>query len=120
MKGLCRAYAGCGNPLADMGKYEERMEDGDYAGIEQGERLDFSIEFNDETGKITIFDGEDFTCRGMREMLFLHLTENELDTAMELAVKFDCLSHDHDAALYYESVESMDENVSEIAGAIRQ
>ena len=120
VKGLCKAYAGCGNPLADMGKYGERMEAMDYAGIEQGERLDFSIEFNDETGKITIFDGEDFICRGMRETLFLHLTENEPDTALELAVKFDCLSHDCDAALYYESVESMDENVSEIAGAIRQ
>ncbi len=120
VEGLCKAYAGCGNPLADMGKYGERMEAADYADIEQGERLDFSIEFNDETGKITIFDGEDFICKGMRETLFLHLTENEPDTALELAVKFDCLSHDRNAELYYESVESMDENVSEIAGAIRQ
>ena len=120
VKGLCRAYAGCGNPLVDMGKFGERIEVGDYAGIEQGERLAFSIEFNDEPGEITIIAGEDYICRGMRETLFLHLTENEPDTAMELAVKFDCLSHDRDAALYYENVESMDENVSEIAGAIRQ
>ena len=48
------------------------------------------------------------------------MMENEPDIAMELAVKFDCLSHDRDAASYYESVESMDENVLEIAGVIRQ
>lgn len=119
-EGLCKAYVECGRPFVEMGKYGERIEAADHAYIEQGDKLDFSIEFNDETGKITIFDGEDFICRGMRETLFLHLTENEPDTAMELAVKFDCLSHDHDPALYHESVESMDENVSEIAGAIRQ
>lgn len=86
----------------------------------RGERLEFSIEFNDETGKISIFDGENFTCGGMREMLFLQHMEDVPDTATELAVKIDCLSHDSDAALYRESVESMGENVSEIAGAIRQ
>ena len=120
VKGLCKAYAGCGNPLADMGRYGERMEAADYAGMEQGERFDFSIEFNDETGKITIFDGENFICRGMREMLFLQQMEDEPDAATELAVKIDCFSHDCDFILYHESVKSMDENVSEIAGAIRQ
>lgn len=120
VKGLCKAYAECGNPFVDMGKFGERMEAADYADTEQGERLDFSIEFNSETNKITVFDGEDFICRGMREMLFLQQMEDEPDAAAELAVKLDCLSHDCDATLYHESVEDMGENVSEIARAIRQ
>ncbi len=116
MKGLCRAYAECVYPLTDMEKYGERMEAADYDGIEQGERLDFSIEFNGETNKITGFDGQDCTCRGMREMLFLQKMEDEPDAAVELAVRIDCLSYEHDEALYHGS---MEENVSETADAIR-
>ena len=120
VKGLCKAYAECENPIMDMGKLGERMKAADHADIEQGERLEFSIEFNDETDKITIFDGKNFTCGGMREMLFLQRMEDVPDAATELAVKIDCLSHDCDVALYRESVESMEENVLGIAGAIRQ
>ena len=120
VKGLCRAYAACKNPFVDMGKFGERMESEDYTDIEQGERLNFSIEFNGETDKITIFDGADFICRGMREMLFIQKMEDEPDAAAALAVKIDCLSYDCDAALYHESVESMEKNVSDIAGTIRQ
>lgn len=120
VKELCKVYAECENPFADMGKFGERMEAADYADIEQGERLSFSIEFNNETDKITIFDGKNFTSRGMREMLFLQQMEDELDAATELAVKIDCLFHDCDATLYQESVESMNENISEIAGTIRR
>lgn len=120
VKGLCKAYAECGNPFADMGRFGERMGSEDYTDIEQGERLDFSIEFNGETDKITIFDGTDFICRGMREMLFIQKMEDEPDVAAELAVRIDCLSYDCDAALYRESAESMEKNVSDIAGAVRQ
>ncbi len=119
-EGLCRAYAECGRPFVEMGKYGERMEASDHAYIEQGDKLDFSIEFNDETGRITIFDGENFISKGMRETLFLHRMEDEPDAAAELAVKIDCLSYDHDTALYHKNVESMEGNVSETADAIRQ
>ena len=120
VKGLCRAYAECEYPMADMEKYGERMEAADYGRIEDGERLDFSVEFNGETNKITVFDGKDFVCRGMREMLFLQKMEDEPDAATEIAVKIDCLSHDCDIVSYHENVKSMEENVSEIVGAIRQ
>lgn len=120
VKGLCRAYEECEYPLTDMGKYGERMDAADYGRIEEGERLDFSIEFNGETNKIIVFDGKDFTCRGMREMLFLQKKEDEPDAAMEIAVKIDCFSYDCDIVSYHENVKSMEENVSEIAGAIRQ
>lgn len=120
VKGLCKAYAECGNPFADMGRFGERMGSSDYTDIEQGERLDFSIEFNGETDKVTIFDGTDFICRGMREMLFIQKMEDEPDAAAELAVRIDCLSYDCDAVLYRESAESMEKNVSDIAEAVRQ
>lgn len=119
-EGRCKAYAECGRPFVEMGKYGERIEAADHAYIEQGDKLDFSIEFNDETGRITIFDGTDFISKGMRETLFLQRMEDEPDAVVELAVKIDCLTYDHDTALYHRSVEGMEENVSEIAGAIRQ
>ena len=57
-KGLCKAYAECDKPFVEMGKYGERIEAADHASIEQGSRLDFSIEFYEETDQLTIFDGE--------------------------------------------------------------
>ena len=49
VKGLCKAYAECDRPFVEMGKYGERIEAADHAYIQQGERLDFSLEFNEET-----------------------------------------------------------------------
>ena len=48
-EGLCKAYAECDRPFVEMGKYGELIELADYAYIEQGGRLDFSLEFNEET-----------------------------------------------------------------------
>lgn len=42
-EGLCRAYAECKLPFVDMGQYGERIDIGEFASIEQGERLDFSM-----------------------------------------------------------------------------
>ena len=50
----------CDKPFVEMGKYGECIEAADHAYIEQGNKLDFSIEFNEETDKITIFNGKRF------------------------------------------------------------
>ena len=68
-EGLCKAYAECDKPFVEMGKYGEWIEAADHASIEQGDRLDFSLEFNEETDQITIFDGEYFTCKGLRNII---------------------------------------------------
>ena len=59
-------YAECDKPFVEMGKYGERIEEPDHASIGQGNRLDFSIEFNEETDQLTIFDGENFEHKGLR------------------------------------------------------
>lgn len=84
-EGLCKAYAECGKPLVEMEKYGEQIEAADYAHIEQGDKLDFSIEFNEETDQITIFDGENFEHKGLRETLFLEKGE----TYTEVSNSFD-------------------------------
>ena len=66
-EGLCKAYAECDKPFVEMGKYGEWIKAADHASIEQGDRLDFSLEFNEETDQITIFDGENFAYKGLRE-----------------------------------------------------
>ena len=77
-KGLCKAYAECDKPFVEMGKYGERIEAADHASIEQGSRLDFSIEFNEETDQLTIFDGENFEHKGLRAALFPEQAEPEV------------------------------------------
>lgn len=79
-EGLCKAYAKCGKPFVEMGKYRKRIDIGESA---QMERLDFCIEFNEETDKITIFNGKNFEEKGVRETLFPELAaklpEMEID-----------------------------------------
>ena len=70
VEGLCKAYAECDKPFVEMGKYGEWIDEADYAYIQQGHRLDFSIEFNEDTNRITIFDGENFEDKGLRATLF--------------------------------------------------
>ena len=77
-EGLCKAYAECGRPFVEMGKYGQRIEAADYANTEQGDRLDFSIEFNEETDQITIFDGQSFEHKGLRTTLFPEQAEPEV------------------------------------------
>ena len=105
-EGLCKAYAECDKPFVEMGKYGERIEAADHAYIEQGERLDFSIEFNDETDQITIFDGENFEYKGLRATLFPDQAETEVTLIVAECGEF------HNMGELYENIPTVEEAVA--------
>ena len=105
-EGLCKAYAECDKPFVEMGKYGERIEVADHAYIEQGERLDFSIEFNDETDQITIFDGENFEYKGLRATLFPEQAEAEVTLTVAECGEF------HNLGEFYENIPTVEEAVA--------
>ena len=105
-EGLCKAYAECDKPFVEMGKYGERIEAADHAYIEQGDRLDFSIEFNEETDQITIFDGENFEYKGLRETLFSEQAEPEVTLTVAECGEF------HTMGEFYENIPTVEEAVT--------
>ena len=105
-EGLCKAYAECDKPFVEMEKYGERIEAADHAYIEQGERLDFSIEFNEETDQITIFDGENFEYKGLRETLFPEQAEPEVTLTVAECGEF------HTMGEFYENIPTVEEAVT--------
>ncbi|RKJ63615.1 YodL domain-containing protein [Roseburia sp. 1XD42-69] len=105
-EGLCKAYAECDKPFVEMGKYGERIEAADHASIEQGDRLDFSIEFNEETDQITIFDGENFAYKGLRETLFPEQAEPEVTLTVAECGEF------HTMGEFYENIPTVEEAVA--------
>ena len=105
-EGLCKAYAECDKPFVEMGKYGERIEAADHAYIEQGERLDFSIEFNEETDQITIFDGDNFEYKGLRETLFPKQAEPEVTLTVAECGEF------HSMGEFYENIPTVEEAVA--------
>ena len=105
-EGLCKAYAECDKPFVEMGKYGERIEAADHAYIEQGKKLDFSIEFNEETNQITIFDGEYFTCKGLRETLFSGQAEPEVTLTVAECSEF------HSFGEFHENIATVEEAIA--------
>lgn len=105
-EGLCKAYAECDKPFVEMGKYGEWIKAADHASIEQGDRLDFSIEFNEETDQITIFDGENFTYKGLRETLFPEQAEPEVTLTVAECGEF------HNMGEFYENIPTVEEAVA--------
>lgn len=104
--GLCKAYAECGKPFVEMGKYGERIEAADHAYIEQGNRLDFSIEFNEETDQITIFDGKDFEYKGLRETLHPEQAAPEITLTVAECGEF------HNLGEFYENIPTVEEAIA--------
>lgn len=102
-QGLCKAYAECDKPFVEMGKYGERIEAADHAYIEQGDRLDFSIEFNEETDQITIFDGKNFEQKDLKETLY---PEPEVTLTVAECGEF------HSMGEFYENIPTVDEAVA--------
>ena len=102
---LCRAYGECEKPFVEMGQYGRWIDIGEYAAIEQGDRLAFSMQFNEETDKITIFDGENFEYRGLRETVYPN--PEEKDTRITLTVA-EC-GEFHNLGEYHENIESVEE-----------
>ena len=105
-EGLCKAYTECDKPFVEMGKYGERIEAADHAYIEQGERLDFSIEFNEETDRITIFDGENFEYKELRATLFPEQAETEVTLTVAECGEF------HNMGEFYENIPTVEEAVA--------
>ncbi len=105
-EGLCKAYAECDKPFVEMGKYGERMEAADHAYIQQGNRLDFSIEFNEETDRITIFDGENFEHKGLRETLYPKQAKTEVTLTVAECGEF------HNLGEFYENIPTVEEAVA--------
>ena len=102
---LCRAYGECEKPFVEMGQYGRWIDIGEYAAIEQGGRLAFSMQFNEETDEITIFDGENFEYRGLRETVYPN--PEEKDTRITLTVA-EC-GEFHNLSEYHENIESVEE-----------
>ena len=102
---LCRAYGECEKPFVEMGQYGRWIDIGEYAAIEQGGRLAFSMQFNEETDEITIFDGENFEYRGLRETVYPN--PEEKDTRITLTVA-EC-GEFHNLGEYHENIESVEE-----------
>ena len=105
-EGLCKAYAECDKPFVEMGKYGERIEAADHAYIEQGEKLDFSLEFNEETDRITIFDGENFEYKELRATLFPEQAETEVTLTVAECGEF------HNLGEFYENIPTVEEAVA--------
>lgn len=104
--GLCKAYAECDKPFMEMEKYGERIAAADYAGIEQGNRLDFSIEFNEETDQLTVFDGKNFEQKGLRVALFPEQAEPEVTLTVAECGEF------HNLGEFYENIPTVEEAVT--------
>ena len=66
---LCKAYEQCEKPFVDMGQYGNWISEPDYAWIQQGDKLLFSLDFNVDRDEIVISDGEHFERKGLRETL---------------------------------------------------
>ena len=105
-EGLCKAYAECDKPFVEMGKYGERIGAADHAFIEQGNRLDFSIEFNEETDQITIFDGDNFEYKGLRETLFPEQAEPEVTLTVAECGEF------HSFGEFHENIATVEEAIA--------
>lgn len=105
-EGLCRAYAECKLPFVEMGQYGERIDIGEFAQIQQGERLDFSIEFNSETDQITLFDGENFEHRALKTALFLEQAEPEVTLTVAECGEF------HNLGEFYENIPTVEEAIA--------
>lgn len=105
-EGLCKAYAECDKPFVEMGKYGGQIEAADHAYIEQGDRLDFSIEFNEEIDRITIFDGENFEHKGLRATLFPEQAEPEVTLTVAECGEF------HNMGEFYENIPTVEEAVA--------
>ena len=105
-EGLCKAYADCDKPFVEMEKYGKRIEAADHAYIEQGKRLDFSIEFNEETDQITIFNGNNFEYKGLRETLFPEQAASEVTLTVAECGEF------HNFGEFHEKIATVDEAIA--------
>ena len=102
---LCKAYGECELPFVEMGKYGRWIDIGEFAAIQQSDRLAFSVEFNDETDEITIFDGENFEYKGLRETVYPDQEEKNVRITLTVA---EC-GEFHNFGEYHEDIAGVEE-----------
>ncbi len=105
---LCKAYAECEKPFVEMGQYGERISEADFAYIQQGDRLSFSVEFDVDRDEITISDGEHFETKGLTETLFPQKAEPETEVTLTVA---EC-GEFHNLGEFYENIPTVEEAVA--------
>jgi len=105
---LCKAYGECRLPFVEMGKYGRWIDIGEYTEIEQGDRLAFSMQFNEETDQIIIFDGENFDYKGLRETVYPEPKETDIKITLTVA---EC-GEFHNLGEYHEGIASVEEAIA--------
>ena len=105
---LCKAYAECDKPFVEMGQYGKPISEADYAYIQQGDRLSFSLEFDADKDAITISDGEHFETKGLMETLFPQKTEPKTEVTLTVA---EC-GEFHNFGEFHENIATVDEAIA--------
>ena len=105
---LCKAYAECDKPFVEMGQYGKPISEADYAYIQQGDKLSFSLEFDADKDEIIISDGEHFETKGLTETLFPQ--KAELETEVKLTVA-EC-GEFHNFGEFHENIATVDEAIA--------
>lgn len=64
---LFESYGKCKLPFVEMAQYGTPISIADFAAIQQGEQLDFSITFDEDKNEITLSDGDNFKYMNLKE-----------------------------------------------------
>ena len=105
---LCKAYAECDKPFVEMGQYGKPISEADYAYIQQGDRLSFSLEFDADKDAITISDGEHFDTKGLTETLFPQKAAPKTEVTLTVA---EC-GEFHNFGEFHENIATVDEAIA--------
>ena len=105
---LCKAYAECDKPFVEMGQYGKRISEADYAYIQQGDKLSFSLEFDADKDEIIISDGEHFETKGLTETLFPQKAEPETEVTLTVA---EC-GEFHNFGEFHENIATVEEAIA--------
>ncbi len=105
---LCKAYAECDKPFVEMGQYGKRISEADYAYIQQGDKLSFSLEFDADKDEIIISDGEHFETKGLTETLCPQKAEPETEVTLTVA---EC-GEFHNFGEFHENIVTVNEAIA--------
>lgn len=105
---LCKAYGECELPFVEMGQYGRWIDIGEYAQIQQSDRLAFSVEFNVEKDEIAIFDGENFEYKGLNETVYPEQAGKDIKVTLTVA---EC-GEFHNLGEYHENIAGVDEAIA--------
>lgn len=105
---LCKAYAECEKLFVEMGQYGKQIDMGEFASIQQSERLSFSVEFDADNDEIIISDGEHFEHKGLAETLFPEQKEKEAEVTLMVS---ECREF-HNYGEFYENIPTVEEAIA--------